>query len=512
MSIESKDQNLLEELILFEENTRIERYSEKKIFSIIGRFDKKYEGDIEYEMNINGVLCNIGSELQYINVLNFAAGRLRKALTSCSSEKYTYDLGNTILCIAEIENPSPHTIESLLSSTKFNEARTYFDRVSKNDDHFPPAVTNSSNILAKYGRNLEAIYLYDDALRANPNFGMALANKAQAIEDYVRLSPNMSLRLIDVARALYQKALLDSSIDSIGGTRVRKLFIDKIQFLKSILEANSYHTPGAESQSLDLSEYLKFCIEKNLFLNYDFGYYYDEESVLDNLFPSFIDYIGETRNKRSGVMSDRVYFAFQVFNQILESYTTSRLQYFSAMTTDQAHLDNLISYIYTLDYTQHRHKYGTLKISLSTLYNCLDKIAHLMYYYFIEFDKKGTRNIYFNWLLSDEFRSIVVEQNNYQLLALRSLALDFEKEHRYHYLNGIRNRITHSFLNINTEIFYDSSYSDFEITESMLIEANDRMFLIVKSAVMYAVNALAKQQVNGQLATMNAILERDIFH
>lgn len=512
MSIESKNQNLLEELILFEENARMERYSEKKIFSIIGRLDMKYEGDIEYEMNINGVLCNIGSELQYINVLNFAAGRLRKALTSRTSEKYTYDLGNTILCIAEIENPYPYTIESLLSSTKFNEARTYFERISKNDDHFPLAVTNSSNILEKYGRNLEAIYLYDDALRANPNFGMALANKAQAIEYYVRLSPNMSLRLIDVARSLYQMALLDSSIDSIGGPRVRKLFIDRIQFLTSILGANNYHNSGAESQPVSLSEYLKFCIEKNLFLNYDFGYYYDEGSILDNLFPSFIEYIGEARNERSRVMSDRVYFSFQVFNQILESYTTSRLQYFSAMTTDQAHLDKLISYTYTLDYTQHSHRYGTLKISLSTLYNCLDKIAHLMHYYFVEFDKNGTRTIYFNWLLSDEFRSIVIEQNNYQLLALRSLALDFEKGHRYHYLNGIRNRITHSFLNINTEIFYGSSYSDFEITESMLIEANDRMFLIVKSAVMYAVNALAKQQVNGQLATMNATLERDIFY
>ncbi len=512
LKMEHNNHGALEELTLFEDSAIVERYTEDIVFSTIGRLDKKYEGNIEYEFNVNGVLCNIGSELKYINILKYAAKRLRKALKSSPYEKFKYDLGNTILCIAEIENPRPHTIASLLSTSKFNEAREYFTRLSLHDRHYPQGVTNTSNILEKYGRNLEAIYLYDDALRANPEFGMALGNKAQAIEYYVRLSPSISLRLIDVARSLYQKAMLDSSIDSIGGPNVRVLFRDRILFLTSILESNDYHGHSPDERPDNLSDYLRFCIDQNLFLNYDFGYYYDELSIIDNLFPSLIENIDEKQNSRSGVMSEKVYFAFHVFNQILESYTISRLQYYSAITTEYSDLDKLVNYTYTLDYTQHCHKYGALKSTLSTLYNCLDKIAHLMYYYFVGFDKSGTRNIYFNWFLSDVFRDVVVTQNNYQLLALRSLALDFEKGHPYNYLNNIRNRITHSFLNINVEISYDSSYSDYEITNSMLTDANNMMFLIVKSAIMYAVTALASQEAQGLVVTMDAILERDIFN
>ena len=504
-------QSCLAELKSFEEHAISSEISEQGLFHFIGALDKKYKGNIEYELNINGVICNIASSLRHLKVLTYAASRLISAVASDESDKYLYDLGNTILCIAEIEMPYPQSITDLLSSPKFNEARSYFERINKIHEYYPFAITNTANLLEKYGRNLEAIYLYDEVLAKHPGFGMALCNKAQSIEYYVKQAPAPSLRLLDIAKCLYIKGLDDPDMQSIGGSRAFDYFTKSMSQLSSILEHNNYSGSNNENRPNKLSEYLVYCLDANLFLNHDFGYYYDNESVHDNFFPSFIEYIHDKQNKRTGVMSEQVYFSFHVFNQLLESYSSSRLQYYTAITTDYEELDQLVCYTYTLDYTQHNHKYGLLKSTLSSLYNCLDKIAHLMHYYYIAYDSDGTKKISFKWLLSDEFRDVIIKKNSYQLLALWSLAKDFEPNHKYNYLRKIRNSITHSFLNINTEIFYDHNNATYEITESILEKATARMFLIVKSALMYAVNALAFQEVDGKNMPMNAILERDIF-
>jgi len=504
-------QSCLAELESFEELAISCSMSEQELFQYIGAFDKKYNGDIEYELNINGVICNIASSLRHLKVLTYTARRLNSAVALNESDKYLYDLGNTILCIAEIEMPYPHSITNLLSSSKFNEARSYFERINESHEHCPFSITNTANLLEKYGRNLEAIYLYDEVITKHPNFGMALCNKAQAIEYYVKQAPAPSLRLIDIARSLYIRGLGDPDLQSIGGSGAFTHFTKSMNHLADILENNNYIASNEEKRPDKLSEYLAYCLDHNLFLNHDFGYYYDNESLHDNFFPSFIEQVHEKQNRRTGVMSERIYFSFHVFNQLLESYSSSRSQYYLAKTNDYAELDKLISYTYTLDYTQHSHKYGLLKTTLSTLYNCLDKVAHLMRYYYVSYDSVDNKNIYFHWLLSDEFQEVIITENSYQLLALWSLAKDFEPNHKCNYLRNIRNRLTHSFLNVNTEIFYYDSYASYEITESMLEKATERMFLIVKSALMYSVNAIALQEVEGLKVPMNATYVRDIF-
>jgi hypothetical protein len=509
--MEKRSKNSIEELNSLEQEAWENKYTENEIFSEIGRLDKKYKEDINYKTNVNGTICNIGSMLGYINVLNYGAKRLKDLLKDNEYEKYIYDLGNTLLCVAEIEVPYPRNIESLISYKKFNEARKYFSRIKKIDHHYPQATTNSANILEKYGRNFESIYLYDEALENNPTFGMALANKAQAIEYYISLTPSVSLRLVDLARILYKKALSDESLFEIGGPNIFENIRRREKILLDFLESSKYSERGSDTQPENLNEYQKFCLRKNLFLNYDFGYYYDSSSLHDNLFPSFIESLKEPPNRRTGVMSERVYFAFQVFNQILESYTSSRLQYFMALSSDNTSLDSLVTYTYTFDYTKHSHRYGALKNTLASLYNCLDKIAHLMHYYFVGYHKKNLKNLYFNWFLFDSYKDIVLEQDSFQLLALHNLALDFEQGNIYHSLKLIRNRITHSFLNINTEVLGFNEEFDYEITESMLIKENERLFLIVKAAILYAIAGLSHQKIEGDVVSIDATLERQIF-
>jgi hypothetical protein len=52
---------------------------------------------------------------------------------------------------------------------------------------------------------------------------------------------------------------------------------------------------------------------------------------------------------------------------------------------------------------------------------------------------------------------------------------------------------------------------DYEITESMLIKENERLFLIVKAAILYAIAGLSHQKIEGDVVSIDATLERQIF-
>ena len=212
-------------------------------------------------------------------------------------------------------------------------------------------------------------------------------------------------------------------------------------------------------------------------MNYDFGYYYDKDSLCDNFFPNLKESTNDKKFDKSFIMSGKVYFCFQIFNQMFEDYTTARYNYYRALHVKHKRIDSKVKYIYTFDYTQHSLKHGMLKSVFSSLYNCLDKIAHITKFYFsnseIEFNNI---NIYFDWLTQQEFKQIIKENGNFQLLALYNLAVDFKNNGPNYGLNRIRNRITHSFLNINVEISFDEKYSDFEITEDILIDGINNLF------------------------------------
>lgn len=231
---------------------------------------------------------------------------------------------------------------------------------------------------------------------------------------------------------------------------------------------------------------------------------------MDSFFPNFVEKFSDVRS-RNAFMSENIYFCFQVFNQIIESYTSARLRYYQALHERYDDLDDMVVYAYGFDYVRHSYRCGGLKSIFCDLYNCLDKIGHLMHYYFAHEGATLGKDVYFSWLLNGEFKNVVLESGSYQLLALRSLALDFEDGYQYNRFKKIRNRITHSFLNINQGMFYDDSFSSYEITEDVLVESVGEMFLIVKAAIMYSTIAISSIKPDGPTATMQVTTEQKIF-
>jgi tetratricopeptide (TPR) repeat protein len=493
--------------------SQMQKLSDKEIFAQIAEMDRIYGDYQPHYFSFDGLISNLGHDQGSVTVLNYAIKRLKDKLRKSSNNKFIYDLANTILGKADVLYEANRSIEWLVDNLDmFHEARSEFLKVELDDLYnYQQASTNTANILEKLGRNHEALHMYDRAIRVDPSFGMALGNKAIALEYYIRLTPQLSLALLHHAYLLLEQAVKDSRVSEIGGAGATAHFNHKLHTLHDFLEEVGYD-PSITIKIPKMSRYHHFVLKNNLFLNYDFGYYYDKSSLRDTLFPTLVEEMLSEQYVKNRVMSKKIYFTFQIFNQLLEDFSTARYNYYSALCGKHEGYDKYTNYVYTLDYTRHSLKYGLLKSAFSMLCNCLDKLAHLVRYYLDKSEVFSVgSNIYFDWFTSNQFKNAIVKFNNFQLLALRSLAMDFKENNIYHRFKYLRNRVTHSFVNVNVGIGYDNEYDSFEITDDDLTEQLKQLFMIVKSAMLYAVIGISKCHSDGPKGTMTATMQNQIF-
>jgi len=475
------------ELKKFQENCI--NFTRDEIFKEIGELDKKYYNDLNYWNNIDGTIANIGHIKNDTDIISYSIKRLNlklndKKITDQMLNKFYYDLGVSITDKEDIKLGYPPTIKSLLNTDSYKEASRFYFKISNNSKSYPSAMTNLSNILDKYSRNYESILLYDKVLENHPNFGMALGNKALAIVYYYKLTKK-NPELLLTAIALLEKAILQKNTKQAGGPNIINLMQSELDNLKSRINQNNIkETLESKKKVTSLSDELQFYKKNKLFINLCFGCELCEQGFRDNLIPKYvinaqaIDF--DELHKFKG-FPKKIYFSFKMLNQIFEDFAVARKLIWLYKNDDFEDTDSLTNYIYTLDYVKNSIKYGYVKTSFSKLYNILDKIAYLIFYYF----DKEKDSIYFSDIHCSEIKENIIETNNNQFLALYSLSNDFNEGGMYNNLRSLRNKIIHSFLN-----FSNNCESSFEIKECDFYSETIKLFGIVKAALVYFINAV----------------------
>ncbi|AAN49880.1 MULTISPECIES: LA2681 family HEPN domain-containing protein [Leptospira] len=468
-------------------------FSENDFFKRLGKYDLEFQNDQNYNLNIEGVIANAGSDAESITVLNAAIGRIKKKIKDDSTpnvNKRLYDIGNMIHSKASILYPYPAKVSVLIDSKEYSEARAYYAKV-KNDHSFiqlAMAKTNSANILDQFGRNYESILLYDEVIAIDPDFGMSLANKAKALIYYYALNiDNTSVDLLFSAKQLYEKALKSRDLEAIGGIEAVKYFQEQHDELSKSLEN---FQPAPTYTPKDQIPYLTFCQSKNLFLNHHFGYSFNADSFTDNMYPPFFQSAEE--ETVNGGFSKGVYFCTRLYNQILEEFSTARILYFETTRNNFSDKNQITHYIYTYDSTKNSIANGLFKSIYTKLFNILDKVAAIVYIYFLKYEPGDFPSTFgFDWLLKEPFTPKIKSEQNYQLLALNSLAMDFQTGFIYHHLRVRRNNIVHWFLDV-----YETSpevADEYHLSFNELEEDVQRLFLISKAALFYLQAAVESQ-------------------
>jgi len=559
------NQNVRQEFDKLRKSFENKEISLEDFFRDINALDKKFHDDPFYKLNINGMIVNLGKDFKELRLIYFAKERLldyqADTMEGYRRNKIYYDIGNAYHSIADIKfetqikdlkknsrGKEVKYMSVLMEIDEYSKAMKYYNKIAPDwTDQFSMAKTNSSNILDKFGRYYESIMLYNRILKLDPNFGMALGNKARAIIYYYRILPEKFKfkKLLIEARDLFEGSLKDERLKNIGGEFAIKSFQNLLNELNKYLSGNKIKVTNNFLENLrkwflnlprklivyvsktrirkvnkslvNLRKYQNFVLDKNLFLNFHFGFNINKNSLKDVILPPFISIKSSGTTAEYHGFERNIFYAAKHLNQIIEDFTSARYLYFLATIGElNVTTADMTEYMYTLDYAHNNLEYGILKTVFTKLFNILDKIANFLYMYF---EIEHSRDVNLNSLTYEKFKNLVKDLNNLQLLALFELSLDFQEGYSYNYLQKLRNNLVHKYLDIKEIEGYeveDEEYKTNHIYKDKFFKYIQLMLEISKAAIMYTVLALETEwskihKQEGKIGVINVPKQSDIF-
>lgn len=403
-------------------------------------------------------------------------------------EMFYYDIANgyqTMYEIATEDSPAAAYTEE----AKLKSAIKYFEKAGNH----PTVLTNLGNLYDYIGRPVEAIRLYDKALRIDTEFGMAMGNKALALENLASVTGYQNVYLIK-AYQLYTHALeRKESVCEIGGERSVMLFeqaADRIfaAFDKagksSMLDTDLTHPHDASAEdSKMVSDYKMFCYSHELYLNLHMSDKYVPASVGDELFPIL--------HTKTGTDEERYVedIAFR-FNEISEAFMSARLALFQSQTktNEFSEISQQTALINTLDYAASNIYVGYLKMAFKEAYNVLDKIAVLINHYLeLENDENA---VYFSnvWFEGADDKGVVSEKilRERYLVGLFLLSRDLKGSKQ----SNLRNALTHRYVRVYRGFSGPKgTYTFEELTESTI-----ELLYLVRCAITYLSTFITRKE------------------
>ena len=383
----------------------------------------------------------------------------------------------------------------------YREAISCLD--SKSGPFASQLLINYGNCLSLFGRYLEAIDCYKEALEADPANGMAAANLGIELENVAWLMGRYRHEYIGLAHELLTRAFgsemhfKDGSMPAIQHFQV---VLEGIQHFIDFHE-EPIKPPSliqVDEENMQLNEYIKFCVEKGLFLNAWVG---EEE-----LTPGISDDIGF--NPITTKIGDDylVPELLRILNEIKESFSIARYLYFLSQNENQT-LDEIsgMTEYYGIDSFEINGIYtGLCKTAYVRAFDVLDKVARIINVYF----NIGKRESSF-WNIFAEKQSLGEDQiirfgarpaikkiHNFSLYALTDLCIDyFQSEYvDFNAIDFRRNRITHDYLTVKLYALDEEKKEENIIDLAELQKQTVEVLRLAKYAILYSVSAVSIEE------------------
>lgn len=429
--------------------------------------------------------------------------------------KLSYFIGNGYMNLYSLNFSREKGWQQILENKKLQEAKNNFRHAIKYSNDSPVDLkkmiwTNYANCLDTLGRGMDALFAYEEVLKIDPTFSMAIANKAIAMVTFADASGIYREAIYNNAYKMLKSVQNKKDLISIGG-RYAKYRIDaeikKIEALmdEKTLSKDFSHNPYDLSQLSAFEKfYVEFCIKNGLFLNLHIHEDICEASITD---PVFIRLLLPTNDKTT------FFKLAKTINQIKEDYAIARLLLVQSQfkTNDLDNISQKTTFVNTQDSSMSNIYLGLLKSAFKEAYNILDKIARFVNEYFL-LGIPPKNNIYItskelwmdkiskkNWKLKLE----VLESNNPSLYALYDMSLDLNPQTGYYTnLRTMRNKLVHEKLIIHGPE-WNGKEDDYNISYEKMILRTIRLLKIVKSAIIYLINAV---NIEERKKRQNAVL------
>ena len=486
------------------------------------KLEAKYPENISIKYNKVSVLIETGSGLKESELIREGVTTGEIFLEDPSFDglkpKLHYNIANGYIDLYKLERPGYKSIKEFVDNKNLQNAKYYYRKTLEDIEYIDlkskiQLWTNYGNCLDSLGRHMEAMYVYDEVLNTDPDFAMALANKALSIKFFADISGVYRKEMYILSHQMLKSALKKNSLIEFGGISAKRFFELQTQLIermfrdKALLNKNIQH-PKYDTVRMSQFEkyYLNFCVRHKLFLNFHIHQKECKASILDSVFISIITPINDTVT---------FYKLAKQINQIKEDYVVARLLLAQSQfeNVDLNNISNRTAFVDSLDYSIFNIYIGLLKSAFKEAYDILDKIARFINeYYQLGFNG----DIYFSTIWQcknnkNEWRinPKILDSENLSLYALYDIFLDF-KSHYYNRIRKIRNASVHERL-----VIYDSELTDWDkktdkynIGYKTMVSQTIRLLQLVKSCIIYMINFVQleenkkRKKLNGLIGQM----------
>lgn len=469
-------------------------------------------------LNRSAQLVDIGSGLR--SAADIQAG-IRDAAERSAERAFrkhramlTYNQANGHLCLFELAREKSRTLDFILDNEDLQRAKIMFREALAAKPAPRPNLekmiwTNYANCLDYLGRALEAIDAYDRALELDPNFRMALGNKALALKSFADISGEYRLPTYVKAHQMLREALGGPpDTDELGWPARESLAtaassIEELVPDKSLLSSDLSHPPlDYAAMPAFQRAFVDLCSRESLYLNVHVHVKACAASARD---PVSLQLPALSHRREV----DRRLLA--QFNHLKEEYALARFLLVLSQhpSADVAGADALTAYTIEPNGLTFGIEHGLLKASFQIAYNILDKIARFTNDYL---SLKIEGKIYFTnvWTVKNANGDVVVRDKiraaaHPSLFALVDIQKDLQSD-RYRRIRELRDLMTHEYLSIgHVRTSGGPSNRDARFTTSAeLLEQTIKLLQMVRSAIIYLMSFVNARERGALAATADS--------
>lgn len=438
-----------------------------------------------------GLLIDLASKLDDADLARKGVSLMKEVgedgLSQETKHTYLYNLGNGYGALYDLKR-IPKGVQRSIDED-FRSAKKCYQRAmslrGKSTESTSRLYTNYGILLRDVGRHVEEIEAYDDALKATPNFGMALWNKAGGLCWYSNLvdPPTKRSALVEARHLL--KLTLKAGLQAARQAKVKEEIAKLDRVLGKPKAPAHRHTHHVAYSAIE-RKYIKFCVANRLYLHpcpvTTHEAYRDTLSVRIPT-PEPDEYL-ELRSSALAL--------------IKQEYIAARLLLFAyrCHAPDLSFVDTG-TFLPSVEDRKGQIYVQLLIFSFRAAYSTLDKIG----YFLNDFCRLGDKSdsVRFQeelFVKKGSLRQGLRKYDGTQLSALFDLAREFSKEQPLFSLRDLRNKLEHRCLALRrpptegeakTSIEGDahSRPAVYDLNEDDLYEGSLRLFKAVRAAIFY---------------------------
>jgi tetratricopeptide (TPR) repeat protein len=389
------------------------------------------------------LLADIAEDLGDAALARQAVSLLRSVeperLPGTARPKHLYNLGKSHAVCYQLRKIPASVSRSL--DVDFREAKRCYRAAmalpSPSPESRAPLYTNYGILLRTVGRHVEEIEAYDEALKAVPDFAMALWHKARGLGWYSRLVERPTKRSALVEAWDLIKRSLDAGLEPGREAKARKELAELERILKEPKVPAHKHSEHISHSDIE-AKYIRFCVDNRLYLHpcpvHVHEAYQDPLSVR---FPT------STKDEFLELRSDPLAL-------IKQEYIAARLLLFCDrfQQPDLSFVDRG-TYLPSVQKGSGQIYVQLLILSFRAAYAILDKIAFFMNK-FCRLHEQEDR-VYFReelFVPHGLLRPELAKYDGSQLAALFDLAREFSKDQPLYPLRDLRHKLEHRCMTI----------------------------------------------------------------